>query len=190
MLKKKQSCQNDPEKSYTVRKSKHEPSGYSLSLIFSFDATKNRHYFYRGKDCIKIFCKKLKELETEIINYEEKEMMPVTDIENKFYEKQKNCHICKEELWKEIKYKKVRDHCHYTGEFRGAAHSICNLRYKVTKNITVVIHNPSTYNDHFITKQLPEEFEGDFECLGENTEKYITFSVPVKKEVNNDDGKK
>ena len=98
MLKKKQSCQNDPEKSYTVRKSKHEPSGYSLSLIFSFDATKNRHYFYRGKDCIKIFCKKLKELETEIINYKEKEMMPVTDIENKFYEKQKNCHICKEEL--------------------------------------------------------------------------------------------
>ena len=50
------------KQSYTERKAKHEPSGYSLSLICSFDATKKRHYFYRGKDCIKNFCKKLKEL--------------------------------------------------------------------------------------------------------------------------------
>ena len=68
--KKEQSCQNNPEKSYTDRKSKHEPSGYSLSLICSFDATENRYYLYRGKDCIENFCKKLKELGTEIINYE------------------------------------------------------------------------------------------------------------------------
>ena len=56
-------------------------------------------------------------------------------------------------------YHKVRDHCHYT---RGAAHNICNLRYK-----------------------LPQEFDCQFECLGENTEKYITFSVPIKKELDN-----
>ena len=64
LLIKVQSCQNNLEKSYTERKAKHEPSGYSLSLICSFDATKNRHYFYRGKDCFKNFCKKLKELRT------------------------------------------------------------------------------------------------------------------------------
>ena len=75
-----------------------------------------------------------------------------------------------------IKYK-----CHYTGKFRGAAHSICNLRYKVPKNIPIVIYNRSTYDDHFIIKQLPEEFEGGFKCLGENKEKCITFSVPIKK---------
>ena len=78
------------EKPYTERKSKHEPSGYSLSLIFLFDAAKNRHYFYRAKYCIENFCKKLKELETKIINYEEKEMIPLTDIENKLYETQSN----------------------------------------------------------------------------------------------------
>ena len=87
-------------------------------------------------------------------------------------------------------YQKVRDHCHYTRKFRGAAHSICNLRYKVPKEIPVVIHNSSTYDYHFIIKQLAEEFEGQFECLGENTEKYITFSVPIKKEVANGREKK
>ena len=44
-----------------------------------------------------------------------------------------------------------------------------------------MIHNRSTYDDHFIIKQLAEEFEGQFECLGENKTKYITFSVPFKK---------
>ena len=82
-------------------------------------------------------------------------------------------------------HQKVTDHGHYTGKFRGAAHSICNLSYKVPKEIPVVIHNGSTYDCHFIIKQLAEEFEGQFECLGENTEKYITFSVPIKKEVVN-----
>ena len=80
---------------------------------------------------------------------------------------------------------KVRDHCHYTGRYRGAAHSICNLRYKIPKEIPVVFHNGSKYDYHFIIKQLAREFKGNFECLGENTEKYITFSVPIKKEHDN-----
>ena len=79
LLIKEQSYQNNPEKSYTEKKAEHEPSGYSLSLICSFDATKSRHYFYRGKDCIENFCKKLKELGTEIINYKENEMISLAD---------------------------------------------------------------------------------------------------------------
>ena len=82
-------------------------------------------------------------------------------------------------------YQEVSDHCHVTGSFRGAAHSIYNLRYKVTKEIPVLCHNGSTYDYHFIFKQLAEEFKGQFECLGKNTEKYITFSVPIKKEYEN-----
>ena len=84
-------------------------------------------------------------------------------------------------------YQKVKDHCHYTGEFGGAAHSICNLRYKVQREIPVKINNGSKNDYHFIIKELVEEFKSQFECLGENTEKYITFSVPIKKE--NEDGK-
>ena len=70
---------------------------------------------------------------------------------------------------------------------KGAAHSECNVRYKVSNEIPVVFHNGSTYDYHFIIRQLAEEFESQFKSLGENTEKYITFSVPLKKE--NDNGK-
>ena len=76
---------------------------------------------------------------------------------------------------KDKKYRKVRDNCHYKGEYRGAAHSICNLKYSVPKGIPIRIH--------FIIKELAEEFKKQFICLGENTEKYITFTVPIEKEV-------
>ena len=59
------------------------------------------------------------------------------------------------------------------------------MRYKIPKEIPAIFHNGSTYDYHFIIKELAEEFEGQFECLGENTKKYITFSVPVKKELEN-----
>ena len=78
-------------------------------------------------------------------------------------------------------YKKVRDHCHYTRKFRGAAHNICNSNYKVPQKIPVEIHNGSEYDYYLINKELAKEFKGEFECLGENMEKYISFSVPIKK---------
>ena len=62
---------------------------------------------------------------------------------------------------------------------------MCNLRYKVPKEISIVFHNGSTYDYHFIIKELVKEFEENFECLGENTEKYITFSAPLKKKMEN-----
>ena len=88
---------------------------------------------------------------------------------------------------KNLKYsKKNIDHCHYTGKFRGAAYSICNLRYKIPQEIPVTIHNGSKYDQHFLIKELAEEFKGGFECLGENAEKYFSFSVPIQKEHDND----
>ena len=95
-----------------------------MKLISSFDETKNKRYFYREKDCIGKFCNDLKELGTEIINYEGKEMMPLTNKEIKSYEKQKVCYISKKKLCTdqndkdEFKLKKVRDHCHYTEKFK------------------------------------------------------------------------
>ena len=86
---KQQSCQNNPNESYTERKALHGSCGYSLDLVSSFDSKQNKHNFYRGKDCIKKFCGDLKELGTRIINYQQKQMIPLTDSKNKFYEKQK-----------------------------------------------------------------------------------------------------
>ena len=135
---------------------------------------------------IERFCKDLKELGTEIINLEEKEMIPLTNKEIKSYEMQKVCHICKEKFCSDKNKKKDRDHRHYTGKFTGAAYNEYDLRYKVPKEIPVVFHNGSSYDYHFIIKQLAEEFQGEFECLGEDTQKYINFSVPLKKENDND----
>ena len=102
---------------------------------------------------------------------------------------QKVCYICKKVFstnYNNKKYK-VKDHCHYTGKYRGATHDICNLRYKIPKEIPIVFHNGFTYDYHFIIKELAKEFGGEFECLGENTEKHITFSVPIKKEITKKD---
>ena len=68
--------------------------------------------------------------------------------------------------------RKVKDHCHYTGKFRGAAHSKCNLNYKVPKDIPTIIHNAS-YDAHFIINQLAEEFKGELNCLGENISLFL-----------------
>ena len=95
-------------------------------------------------------------------------MIPVTDEKNKSSEDQKICYICKKKISDDDdddhddydedneKYQKVRDHCCYTGKYRGAVPKIYNLRYKTPKEIPILFHD-------------------------ENTEKYITFSVPVKK---------
>ena len=110
-----------------------------------------------------------------------KKEIPLTIEENKSYHNQKVCYICKKEF-NTLNNDKVKDHCHFIGKYRRAAYNICNLRYKIPKGIPTVFHN----DYHFIIKELAEECEGELECLGENAEKYITFSVTIK----NDKGKK
>ena len=102
-------CINNPNESSTTKINKHTPSGYSILTSCSFDESKNKLNYYRGKDCMKKFCKDLKENATRIINYEKEKIIPLT------------------------KEEKIN------------------------------------YND----------------CLGENTEKYSTFSVPLKKKIEN-----
>ena len=87
-------CQNNPNKSYTEQKAIYEPCGYSLDLVCSFDSEEDKHSFYRGNDCIKKFCSELKDLGTKAVNYEQREMTPLTADENKYYEEQKKCYIC------------------------------------------------------------------------------------------------
>ena len=114
-------------------------------------------------------------------------MLPVTKEELKSHEDAKGCHICRKRIFKKFandkNYLKVRDHCHFTSKYRDAARSICKVKFNVPNEISVVFHNGLNYDYHFIIKELANEFEGQFECLGENTEKYKTFSSPTEKEV-------
>ena len=197
LLEKMSSCINNPNESSTTKINKHIPLGYSIFTHCSFNKSKNKLNYYRGKDCMIKFSKDLREHVSKIINCEKKKRIPLTTEEKIYHNKQKICYICKKEfnnndtagpssLERKNNYK-VRDHCHYTGKSRGAAHNICNLRYKVPKEIPIVFHNGSIYDYNFIIKELVKEFEGNFKCLGENTEKYITFSVPIKKKIENKD---
>ena len=114
-------------------------------------------------------------------------MKLLTKEQQESYKKAKNCYICKEKFQnkylKDKKYRKVRNHCHYPREYRGAAHSIYSVKYSVPKNVPMVFPNRSNYDYHFIIKELEEEFKKQFTCLGENTEKYITFAVQTEEEV-------
>ena len=92
----------------------------------------------------------------KIINHDEKEMMLLTSEENKYYEMRKICHIYQNKFSTDENdentfklYHKVRDNCHYTGEFRRVVHNICNLRYKTPKEIPIVFHKDSMYEMSF-----------------------------------------
>ena len=98
LLKKINTCSNNPDKYYTDKKTTHRPSAYSLVTCYSFDKSKNEQKYYRGEDCMKIFCKDLKDQAMKIINYKKKEMTPLTDKEKESYENQKIRHICEKEF--------------------------------------------------------------------------------------------
>ena len=77
-------------------------------------------------------------------------------------------------------HQKIKDHCDFTGKYRGAAY-----RFNVPREIPVVFHNSSNSDYHFVIKELVKEFKEYFECLGENykKKKYKNFSVPIEEEI-------
>ena len=149
LLEKINTCHNNPMKSSTTKINKHTPSGYSLFKHCSFDVTKIIQIL------IKKFCNDLKEHAIRMINCEKKEMIPLANKKNKLYLNQKVCHIFKKEFGTDDK--KVRDHCQFASKYRGAAHDVCNLNYKVLKEIPIVLHNGSIYDYHFIIKELAKK---------------------------------
>ena len=79
--------------------------------------------------------------------------------------------------------KKVRDHDHYTGKYGGAAHSICNFRYSTQKDRPVLFHNGSNYDFNLIITEFTKESRSPLQCIPVNTNKYMSFSIPIRKNV-------
>ena len=101
-----------------------------------------------------------------IINTPQKPMTELADDEKEHHKNSKRCFLCNKRFSNNKnseQYKnfcKVRDHDDYTGKYRGAAHSICNLQYKIPNEIPVVFHNGSNYDYHFIINQLAKGVDG------------------------------
>ena len=191
LLVKHDPCSNNLNRTWSKTISTHLPSGYSTNVVNEYKD--NYHTYYRGIDCMNKLSKDLLKIGKEIINEEKEAMLPLINDEKIKLEKSKRCYLCNQyfNTNKQSKYyknyKKVRDHCHYTGIYRGAAHSLCNLRYQEQRDIPVIIHNGSNYDFHLLIKDLAKEFKSDMYCLGENTEKYISFSVKIDtKKVDNE----
>ncbi len=126
----------------------------------------------------RIFCETL---ESEIrkvcdlIKYPKK--MIFTKEDKRKYEESTNCHICGNSEFIEENWK-VRDHCHVSGKFRGAAHNTCNLKFRVLTFTPEFFHNLSGYDAHLFVKNLGVT-EGDIRCIPNNEEKYVSFSKNI-----------
>ena len=140
----------------------------------AFDDIESKDILYSVEDCLKKFCTSLREHATDVIYFGKKKMLSLMKKELKLCQDATECYICGKRLIKMFvnnkNYQKVRDHCHFTGKYRVAAHGVCNLRFNVSNEIAVAFHNGSNY-DYQRTKELANEFEGELECLGEKYRK-------------------
>ena len=172
-----QGVKNDPNISSTRGLNSHKPSGWCLHSKFAYGKVKKPTTQYRGPDCVEKFCEKIiSETKRLYRSYPEVPMSQLTKSQLKKHKTAKICHIC----FKEFNDKgKVRDHCHYTGIYRGAAHFGCNLRYKIPNYIPVVFHNLAGYNAHLFIRELAK-YTKDIGVIAKNVEDYISFSITVE----------
>ena len=175
------SCSPNPKESYNYNYQKHETSGFCFYVksivpgihIKPIIYTKN----FEDEDIAKIFLEKITEVTKGIYNdfYSRPKTIKLNSEEQKLFEESKTCHICSGEL----KNDKVRDHCHFTGKYRGAAHNKCNLMCKKPRVLPVIFHNLQGYDAHLFIKQLAR-LEGKLDCIPSTEEKYISFSKNIK----------
>ena len=161
--------------SYTTEYQNHLISSYAYKVVCQNDKYTKPIKYFRGEDATKDFLNNLLKESDEIekilkTKFNEK-MIITKKQQNEFY-KAKICHICKEKLHK---IDKVRDHCHVTGEYRGAAHNVCNLQYRISNKVPVIFHNLRGYDSHFIIQKLGE-FGLDISVIPTNSEKYMSFT--------------
>ena len=181
ILKPLDTCKPNPNKSYTHKYQKHEPLSF-VYYIKSFDESVYkstlRKYVKENEedpDLIDVFINWLEE-DIKIISGLGNEKMVITPEEQEQFNQASNCWICGKLLNLQDR---VRDHCHFTGRYRGAACNICNLKYCKPNNISVFFHNLSGYDSHLFIKKLNTTM-GNIDCIPNNEENYISFSKTIK----------
>ena len=156
--------------------SKHIPSGVSMSAISSFRKLEIKHDVSRDKDCMRKSCEFLREHVMKINYFKKKKMKLFTKEQQESYENAKICYICRKNLKINILRTKNIVKLDITvtakGNYRSAAHTRITSKDSVPKKIPIAFCNGSNYDDHFIIKELEDQFEKQFTYLGENIGKY------------------
>ena len=174
-------CSPNPEKSYTYNYQKHEPSGFCFYIKgIDPNITFKPSLFTKtnGDDNVSaLFVYKLKKVINRTYNdfYCRPIPLKLTPAEQILFDKAETCHIYKKELLTD----KVRDHCHFTGQYRGAAHNSCNFQCRKPMILPVIFHNLQGYDAHLFIKQL-SAIPGELNCIPSTEEKYISFSKKIK----------
>ena len=182
LIKPMDNCNPDPNKSYTKKYQKHEPISFSYYILCSIDGVYKpvlRKYTQtkpEGANAMDVFIKWLEEDVKAIANIEPKQMI-FTEEDRKQFNKASDCWICGEYLGND----RVRDHCHFTGRYRGPAHNSCNLKYRKPKSISVFFHNLSGYDSHLFIKKIGCSInkKENLKCIPYNEEKYLTFTKTI-----------
>ena len=182
LIKHMDNCNPDPNKSYTKKYQKHEPISFSYYILCFIDGVYKpvlRKYTQtkpEDANAVDVFIKWLEEDVKTIANIEPKQMI-FTEEDRKQFNKASDCWICGEELGND----RVRDHCHYTGRYRGPAHNRCNLKFRKPNNISVFFHNLSGYDSHLFIKKIGCSIDKkeNLKCIPYNEEKYLTFTKTI-----------
>ncbi|XP_022777903.1 uncharacterized protein LOC111319374 [Stylophora pistillata] len=180
LIKPLDSAKPNPKECYTEKKQQHKPVSFCYYIKCSFDDRYSKLVEYTAKSEDEDVAQKFVEmLEVEVKdiykNHPPKKMI-FTDSDVEKFENAMCCWLCREDF-KEGE-DKVRDHCHYTGKFRGAAHNSCNLKFRRPKFTPVVFHNLANYDAHLFVRNLGVS-EGDIDCIPNNEEKYISFTKHI-----------
>ena len=184
------SCTQSDSKSYTEKYQKHTACSFGYKVVWLYDQKySGDEVIYRGEDCIEKFMKCMFD---EVQNCKKKikenfnKPLQMTKVDEEAFRKATNCHICEKKYnppqssYKDDK--RVRDHCHVTGKYRGIAHQSCNLKLQVSAEnikIPVIFHNLKGYDSHFIISELgeliKEREEISINVIAQNAEKIHGF---------------
>ena len=168
------SAQPNPEKSSTEKYQHHPPCGFSYIVISDYERYSKPPVVYRGEDAVDKFLECSQEEQKYILEkLDFIEAMQIEREEEQAFQDAIHCHICGYELGAD----RVRDHCHLTGKYREAAHNDCNLNYSFTGWIPVILHNLRGYDSHLIMQGLGKLKDKKINCIPNNTEKCISFSI-------------
>ena len=173
-------CEPNPKNSYTKQYQKHTPSSFSYYIKCLDDEVYSPNpVTYTAstdnEDVAQIFVNMLEEDVKSIYKrFSTPKEMIFGMKEKEEFDGATECWICGGALGLD----RVRDHCHLTGTYRGAAHNKCNLQYRMPKFIPVMFHNLSGYDSHLFIKNLGVT-EGNINCIPNNEEKYISFSKDI-----------